>query len=274
MARDILPSTTSFSPTHAFIRLLQDKNKLLTNYTQNIDNIESHAGIHPSKLIQCHGSFATASCIECTYQVPCSSIYNDLKAARVARCDRCIASIRRAKPNGGIKRKRSTPGAGKPSHKKKREDYEDSTDSEDYDIAVAGVMKPDITFFGEDLPDAFGQRLTKNDREKVDLVLVIGTSLKVAPVSEVVGFLPKETPQVYISREVCGHVDFDVDLLGDCDVVVRELCERAGWDLRHEMIDKAKEVEVRQVEGWESRWEVKITGGCSRALISRGVECV
>ena len=122
-------------------------------------------------------------------------------------------------------------------------------------------MKPDITFFGEDLPDAFGERLTKHDRDKVDLVLVIGTSLKVAPVSEVVGFLPKETPQVYISREVCGHVDFDVDLLGDCDVVVKELCERAGWELRHEMIDKAKEVEVRQVEGWESRWEIKITGG-------------
>ena len=122
-------------------------------------------------------------------------------------------------------------------------------------------MKPDITFFGEDLPDAFSERLTKHDREKVDLVLVIGTSLKVAPVSEVVGFLPKETPQVYISREVCGHVDFDVDLLGDCDVVVRELCERAGWELRHEMIDKTKELVVRQVEGWESRWEVKITAG-------------
>lgn len=257
VARDILPSTESFSPTHAFIRLLQDKGKLLTNYTQNIDNIESHAGILPDKLIQCHGSFATASCIECAYQVPCAQIYNDLKAGRVARCDRCIQSIRKAKPNGGVKRKRSYRGLEAKPHKKKREEYEDSTDDEDYDIAVAGIMKPDITFFGEDLPDAFGDRLTKHDRDKVDLVLVIGTSLKVAPVSEVVGFLPSETPQVYISREACGHVDFDVDLLGDCDVVVAELCRRLGWELRHEMIPPDGKVDVRLVEGYASRYEVK-----------------
>lgn len=36
----------------------------------------------------------------------------------------------------------------------------------------------------------------------MDLVLVIGTSLKVAPVSEVVGYLPANVPQIYISREV------------------------------------------------------------------------
>lgn len=88
-------------------------------------------------------------------------------------------------------------------NKKKRQSYEDSTDDEDYEIAVAGVMKPDITFFGEDLPETFHDRLVQHDKDLVDLVLVIGTSLKVAPVSEVSGFLPAETPQIYISREVC-----------------------------------------------------------------------
>ena len=44
----------------------------------------------------------------------------------------------------------------------------------------------------------------KHDRNLVDLVLVIGTSLKVAPVSEVVGYLPANVPQIYISREVSG----------------------------------------------------------------------
>lgn len=199
MAKDILPSTRKFSPTHAFIKLLQDKGKLLTNFTQNIDNLESYAGILPEKLIQCHGSFATATCVECKYLVKGEEIYKDLKAGRVARCDRCIRSLRQAKPFG-IKRKRSTNGV--PSSKKKRQSYEDSTDDEEYDIAVAGVMKPDITFFGEDLPERFHDRLVQHDRALVDLVLVIGTSLKVAPVSEVSGFLPAETPQIYISREV------------------------------------------------------------------------
>ena len=41
-----------------------------------------------------------------------------------------------------------------------------------------------------------------HDRGLVDLVIVIGTSLKVAPVSEVVGILPPDIPQLYISREV------------------------------------------------------------------------
>lgn len=64
------------------------------------------------------------------------------------------------------------------------------------------MHQPDITFFGENLPPTFNDRLVKHDRDLVDLVLVIGTSLKVAPVSEIVGFLPPNIPQLYISREV------------------------------------------------------------------------
>lgn len=63
-------------------------------------------------------------------------------------------------------------------------------------------MQPDITFFGEDLPDEFGRRLVHHDRELADLVIVIGTSLKVAPVAEVPGILPRNIPQIYISRTV------------------------------------------------------------------------
>ncbi len=66
--------------------------------------------------------------------------------------------------------------------------------------------QPDITFFGEDLPATFHDRLMDHDRDLVDLVVVIGTSLKVAPVSEVVGILPKSVPQLYISREVSVHL--------------------------------------------------------------------
>ncbi|KAL8970695.1 MAG: hypothetical protein Q9197_003678 [Variospora fuerteventurae] len=255
VAKDILPSSQKFSPTHAFIKLLQDKGKLLTNFTQNIDNLESHAGILPEKLIQCHGSFATATCVECGYRVKCKEIYNDLKAGRVARCDRCVRTLRQTKPFG-IKRKRSMNGI--PLNKKKRQSYEDSTDDEeDYDIAVAGVMKPDITFFGEDLPETFHDRLVRHDKDLVDLVLVIGTSLKVSPVSEVSGFLPAETPQIYISREPCQHIDFDIDFLGECDSIITELCRRAGWDLQHEMV-RDDGVDVQLEEGYESRYSFKV----------------
>jgi len=46
------------------------------------------------------------------------------------------------------------------------------------------LLKPDITFFGEKLTDDFDNSLAE-DRFRVDLLLVIGTSLKVSPVAEI-----------------------------------------------------------------------------------------
>ncbi|KAI9816416.1 MAG: NAD-dependent histone deacetylase sir2 [Thelocarpon impressellum] len=254
IAKDLLPSTDRFSPTHAFIRVLQENGKLLTNFSQNIDNLEAKAGIRADKLVQCHGSFATATCVKCRHRVQGEDIYPDLKAGRVARCPRCLQELLETRP-AGLKRKRS----GK--HAKKGQGESDSSDEGDYDVPEAGVMKPDITFFGEDLPTRFHDRLVDHDRAKVDLVVVIGTSLKVAPVSEVVGFLPPDVPQIYISRTPVSHINFDVDLLGDCDVVVAELCRRAGWTLEHDMVPAGEEVEVELQAGHKSRYLLKRVGG-------------
>ncbi|KAI0477499.1 hypothetical protein GGR56DRAFT_673872 [Xylariaceae sp. FL0804] len=278
VAKDILPSTKKFSPTHAFIKLLQDKGKLLTNYSQNIDNIEANAGISPDKLVQCHGSFATASCQMCGYRVPGDAIFDDIRAGNIPRCERCIAALR---ARGPLKRKRSSNGynnsssskggrggrggrggssTGRGGRRPRRsgsddddDDYENDGGRGFFDEAAAGVMKPDITFFGEPLPDEFSQRLMGRDRHLVDLVLVIGTSLKVAPVSEVVPCLPPNVPQICISRTPVGHTNFDIDLLGDCDVVVAELCRRAGWDLRHEMVPPRQRARIALEQGWRSR---------------------
>ena len=67
---------------------------------------------------------------------------------------------------------------------------------------MSNLLQPDITFFGEGLPNEFFERIRKHDRDMVDLVVVIGTSLKVAPVSEVPQFVPPDVPQIYISRDV------------------------------------------------------------------------
>jgi NAD-dependent histone deacetylase SIR2 len=138
IAKGILPSTKKFSPTHAFIRMLQDRNKLLTNYTQNIDNLEEAAGVVPDKLVQCHGSFATATCQQCGYNVRGEAIFDDMKAGQIPYCVECMRRLRVARP-GGMKRKRSAIGL---NSKKKRAEYEDSTDEDDdYGIPQAGVMK-------------------------------------------------------------------------------------------------------------------------------------
>lgn len=37
-------------------------------------------------------------------------------------------------------------------------------------------------------------------------------------------------PQILINREQLPHLNFDVELLGDCDVIINELCHRLGGD--------------------------------------------
>lgn len=137
IAKDILPTEKKFSPTHAFIRLLQDKGKLLTNYTQNIDNIEGNAGVLPENIVQCHGSFAKATCVKCQYKVSGDEIFEDLKKGVVPECVQCRKQIAEdaLKPQGQ-KRKRSSNGAHK--------DKNDSSDEEDYEIPTPGVMKVSI----------------------------------------------------------------------------------------------------------------------------------
>ena len=62
---------------------------------------------------------------------------------------------------------------------------------------------------------------------------------------------------MYISREPVQHVDFDVQLLGNCDDVVVELARRAGWDLKHEMVDQKVKMSVEGVEEYGHRWVVR-----------------
>ncbi|KAM0308821.1 hypothetical protein ACHAO8_009591 [Botrytis cinerea] len=246
VAKVILPEIRRFSPTHQFIALLQTHGKLLTNYTQNIDNIESMAGISPDKIIHCHGSFATATCQVCGHKVKGDAIFDDIKNGHIPRCkmENCPPGSQSSNPR---KRKKSSMG-GK---KKKNGQYSDDDESDD--IPESGIMKPDITFFGENLPDVFSDRLSKHDRDQVDLVITIGTSLKVAPVSEVVPYLPSNVPQIQINRDPVGHLAFDIDLVGECDVVVSKLCKELDWDISHEMVPKDQEIEIETLPDYPHR---------------------
>ncbi|XP_028279118.1 NAD-dependent protein deacetylase sirtuin-1 [Parambassis ranga] len=183
-AKEIYPGQFQPSLCHKFISMLDKQGTLLRNYTQNIDTLEQVAGVQ--RIIQCHGSFATASCLVCKHKVDCEAIREDIFNQVVPHCPRC------------------------------------------QDIPLA-IMKPDIVFFGENLPEMF-HRAMKQDKDEVDLLIVIGSSLKVRPVALIPNSIPHEVPQVLINREQLPHLNFDVELLGDCDVIVNELCHRLGGD--------------------------------------------
>jgi NAD-dependent histone deacetylase SIR2 len=263
LAGEILPKDSkAYTPTHAFIRALQDQNRLQTNYTQNIDNLEGFAGISPDRLIQCHGSFATASCRKCAHQVPGQAIFANIRAKEIATCTECekrIAAEAAANPPKQPSKKK---------HHRKTRSFDSSSSSSsgsssDDNIPTPGVMKPDITFFGEDLPNDFFTRFNELDSEIADLILVIGTSMQVAPVAKIPDKIAQvgrgDVPCIYIGREPCRHIEFDVQLIGDCDAVVWELARRAGWELKHEMVPKGgMKLVVEKIEGGEGRvlWRV------------------
>ncbi|XP_076672725.1 sirtuin 1 [Andrena cerasifolii] len=199
-AREIYPGQFKPSPCHRFIKMLDKQKKLLRNYSQNIDTLEQVAGIE--NVIECHGSFATASCTRCKYQVKADDIREDIFAQKIPLCPKCrvntLPPILDINPN---------------------ESYGD--------LVTQGIMKPDIVFFGEGLPDAFHDAMAK-DKDDCDLLIVIGSSLKVRPVALIPSSIPSHVPQILINRESLPHLKFDVELLGDGDVIINQLCHLMG----------------------------------------------
>jgi len=224
-AKSIFPSNFVPSPSHRFIKLLEDKRVLLRNYTQNIDTLEQAAGI--DNVLYCHGSFSQAQCTTpgCGYKVAGSVIKPDIFAQKIPYCPRCI-EVEESKK---ILKKTTTTAKAKSSR-----DWDAGDDDEDEDnddgLRGLGVMKPCITFFGEKLSDEFDQNLL-SDRNEVDLLIIMGTSLKVAPVSELVGHIPHRTPVILINKTPVLHMGMDIQLVGDADEIVKYVCNRLDWSL-------------------------------------------
>lgn len=203
LAKGMFPGT--FAPTHVhyFIRLLHEKGLLLRNYTQNIDTLERMAGVPPEALVEAHGTYATAHCMDCKKEYTREFVKDAIFANRIPRCESC-----------------------------------------------KGVVKPDVVLFGEPLPHRFVDMMSK-DFPMCDLLIVIGTSLKVQPFAALVKMVSTTTPRLLINMKVVGtsyypgttlpsfstgflfnHVNNirDVKHLGDCQAGVKALAALLGWE--------------------------------------------
>jgi NAD-dependent deacetylase sirtuin 2 len=90
---------------------------LLRNFTQNIDTLERICGLDEDRIVEAHGSFATASCTECEESADMELVKRDILQSQIPRCPAC----------------------------------------------KKGLIKPDITFFGESLPKRFFKRLVVSE---------------------------------------------------------------------------------------------------------------
>ena len=79
-----------------------------------------------------------------------------------------------------------------------------------------GLVKPDIVFFGESLPESFWRNISvrlpqisvaeayEQDLSKCDLLLIVGTSLTVTPFANLPGYVRPPNPRILINREAVG----------------------------------------------------------------------
>lgn len=205
----------NFKPsiTHFFIRVLQEKGLLLRHYTQNVDGLENAAGIIDDKLVEAHGHFRSAHCIKCQTKYEPEFIR------------KCLYS----NTNENEMENDSNGDENKSS----------ILDNIPYCLKCKGIIKPDIVFFGESLPKRY-EILSATDFGKCDLLIIMGTSLKVYPFAGLVSEVPEYCLRLYLNKDrsggrnllqINGESDNTTDVFvdGGCDESVLRMCEMLGW---------------------------------------------
>jgi len=79
---------------HYFIKLLEEKGKLSRYYTQNVDGLDNLVQITPEKMIEAHGTFSSASCVNCKKSYPVERLKEDLLNDITSTCPSCKGYIK------------------------------------------------------------------------------------------------------------------------------------------------------------------------------------
>lgn len=207
LCREIFVGQYVPTRTHALFALLERKGVLRRVFTQNIDSLETAAGLPMERLVAAHGNLDSAHVIDGGPEVPVAEVQAAL-----------------------------------------------ATDNGWRDLAEqhGGLVKPDIVFFGESLPERF-IRLAAQDLAQADLLLVFGTSLEVFPFAGLIERVGDDVPRVLFNLSPAGQAprntmdmlqgrsmrngfrfDFpenhrDVFIQGPADEGAAALAQRLGW---------------------------------------------
>lgn len=271
LSHSIMPGKHFPTLTHYFIERLNAKGVLRRVFTQNIDTLETLAGVPREKIVEAHGSYGSVSCAGgwidpkidsfhgterpdgtwapnvsywCTdYRTanrPCGRKYEaeffsqKIKEGKIPRCEKC-----------------------------------------------GGLVKPDIVFFGESLPQRFHQLVEEDfDHDTCDLVIIMGTSLLVGPFNQLPMMAPRKVPRLMLNMTPAGNFQYSINQppfrdafwQGPCDDGVLELARHLGWEDElkarhaegHAQLKKAwgmlDEEEPKPVEVAENEVDVEVVG--------------
>ena len=270
------------SPTHRFIKALDAKGRLLRSYTQNIDGLEERAGLlgsssqeakapSPSKAkgkaraklkikeirnVQLHGDIHRVRCTVCSADYPCSMSYLEMFSQGFPPdCPDC--TTRCEWPDGVCI---PLADSGSPAQARVARSAR---------ALRVGTLRPAIVLYDEPHPlgDEIGQIQAADARKGPDLVIIMGTSLKVHGLKKLVKEFAKvtharkgpKTPGIVIfvnktppGSEWDGVIDYHVE--GDTDSWTEKVI--ADWK-KHKPAD------------WEH--QTTLVEGVSPFRISNGV---
>ncbi|CAI2020275.1 hypothetical protein SEUBUCD646_0H00820 [Saccharomyces eubayanus] len=203
--------------THRFIAHLKNRNKLLRCYTQNIDGLEEDMGLTMSSkkpslpsfsshwknldVVQLHGDLNTLSCTKCFQTFPWDRYWSRcLRRGELPLCPHCEALINKRLNEG-----KRTLGSN------------------------VGFLRPNIVLYGENHPS--GELITQGLnldilRGNPDLLIIMGTSLKVDGVKQLVKKLSRKIHDrggliILVNKSPIGdspwHGIIDYQIHSDCD---------------------------------------------------------
>ncbi|KAL3927446.1 MAG: hypothetical protein SGBAC_013084 [Bacillariaceae sp.] len=193
---------------HRFVELLHSKTgKLARLYTQNIDGLEDQCTKLPREMVvPVHGTMDQADCGMCKNEANFEQFCEDVRTK--------IKDITGTDPDA----------PQESSHIRCR-------------ICGHNTLKPSIVLFRSSLPQKFFELVPK-DVQDADLLIVIGTSLKVAPANSLVYRVPDTCLRMLVNRDPVGFnlgmnfddlSDRDYFAEGDIDSSMLDLMEALGW---------------------------------------------
>ncbi|KAF8078844.1 DHS-like NAD/FAD-binding domain-containing protein [Lyophyllum atratum] len=260
------------TPTHRFIKTLDAKKKLLRSYTQNIDGLEERVGLLGSssqdvksngkgkskiqtrnvRNVQLHGDIHSVRCMSCSAEYPCTSEHLGMfLEGTPPSCPECASRL-----------KARVARAARP-------------------IRI-GSLRPAIVLYDEPHPlgDEIGAIQTADVSRKPDMLIIMGTSLKVhglrkmvkefakavhasAPSSSSSTAKPWQGKVVFVNKtppssEWHGIIDYHVE--GNTDAWVEKVVEDwkktrpADWELQQTLV--ATDGDVSMSGGFKAIKEV------------------
>jgi len=193
------------SETHKFLKRLDDNNKLVRIYSQNIDHLEERVGLLTGLtgreiVIPLHGTLLKVVCTVCKYRYDFKEYQKDYELGKAPLCPNC----EEWKEVRGI--------AGKREQR-------------------TGTLRPDIVLYNESHPsgDMISHIVNKDILKRPDFLMIMGTSLGIPGCKSLVKSMSKAVHHeggvtVFVNRtrialgELSKYIDFQV--LADTDDVV------------------------------------------------------